>query len=259
MPKKPVTKLSGRKIAVSTVSARMMSLVRLLCSEKCICTAVSADASSRRTCVQHALDVLEHVARAHAQLLALAPLRVVARLGPFLERVDPFGDRRALVLAGVLEQAQRVARVEQQAPAAGTAARVEQLLLQLVDLLASGGGAARGSCRPCSSPCAASGRPGWSACARWPRPSAVDDLVLQPVGEELAHLAVGRMHGEQDAVEDDEADRAGVDRGDRARRAVAGVPVSSSIAARCRRRRRGGGTPAGRRPRCSRSATAAGC
>src|SRR5664279_698083 len=29
MPKKPVTRLSGRKIAVSTVSARMMSLVRL--------------------------------------------------------------------------------------------------------------------------------------------------------------------------------------------------------------------------------------
>ena len=36
-------------------------------------------------------------------------------------------------------------------------------------------------------------------------------LVLQPVGEELAHLAVGRMDGQQDAVEDDEADRAGVD------------------------------------------------
>ena len=51
MPKKPVIRFSGRKIAVSTVSVRMMTLVRFDSAEKCICTAASADCSSRRTCV----------------------------------------------------------------------------------------------------------------------------------------------------------------------------------------------------------------
>ena len=57
------------------------------------------------------------------------------------------------------------------------------------------------------------------------RPSAVRVLVLQAVGEELAHLAIGRVDGEQDAVEDDEADRAGVDQVDRVLRPLRRRPV----------------------------------
>ena len=52
MPKKPVTRFNGRKIAVSTVRVRMISLVRWLCAEKCIWTAFSAIDSSRRTWVR---------------------------------------------------------------------------------------------------------------------------------------------------------------------------------------------------------------
>ncbi|MNQ32790.1 hypothetical protein D3C85_462050 [compost metagenome] len=49
MPKMPAMRLSGRKMAVSTVSTRMMSLARWPWTLKCICTAVSAFCSSRCT------------------------------------------------------------------------------------------------------------------------------------------------------------------------------------------------------------------
>jgi hypothetical protein len=45
--------------------------------------------------------------------------------------------------------------------------------------------------------------------------AAADGHLRQPRGEELAHQTVGGMHGQQHAVEHREADRAGVDRGER--------------------------------------------
>ena len=39
---------------------------------------------------EHTLDVFEHVARTHAQQLALAARAVVRGGGPFVEGVDPF-------------------------------------------------------------------------------------------------------------------------------------------------------------------------
>ena len=52
--------------------------------------------------------------------------------GPIVEGVDPLLDRRALVLAGVLEQVQRVACLEQHRPVAEAALRIEQLALQAI-------------------------------------------------------------------------------------------------------------------------------
>ena len=49
IPKMPAIRFSGRNTAVSAVSVRMMSLVRLLCTLKCICTTVSVLCSRRRT------------------------------------------------------------------------------------------------------------------------------------------------------------------------------------------------------------------
>ena len=49
MPNTAAIRFSGKKIAVSAVKVRMMSLVRLPWALKCICTAVSVLCSKRRT------------------------------------------------------------------------------------------------------------------------------------------------------------------------------------------------------------------
>ena len=72
MPKKPVIRFSGRKMAVSTVSVRMMSLVRWPIPEESVCTATSARCFKPAHVGQHAFDVLQHVARAQAQQLPFA-------------------------------------------------------------------------------------------------------------------------------------------------------------------------------------------
>ncbi len=83
---------------------------------------------------EHALDVLLHVARAHLQQLKLACRERLVRQGQLFQAVDPFLDGRALVLAGVLQQVQRVARVQQHLPVVEAAARVQQRLLQRAEL-----------------------------------------------------------------------------------------------------------------------------
>ena len=168
---------------------------------------------------QYALDMLEHVARTHAQQLALATRCSVAFVGPFVERVDPLLHRRALVFAGVLQQMQRVARFEQQAPVGKAARGFEQFMLQVAELpreqaaqvevavddvidhaqheLGRAGGHARAAA-------------GVVACAHGE----------QPLREVVAHRAVRRMHADQHAVEHHEAHRAGVDGRQRATRRV---------------------------------------
>jgi predicted HicB family RNase H-like nuclease len=64
---------------------------------------------------EHTFHVLEHVARAHAQQFAFAPLRR-RFVGPLVQRVDPLLHRAALVLADVLQQVQGVARIQQHLP-----------------------------------------------------------------------------------------------------------------------------------------------
>jgi hypothetical protein len=132
-------------------------------------------------------------------------------------------------------------------------ARPEQLLLQLVEL--AGQQAAQLEVAVDHVVDHAQhqvGRAGRHARAA-PRASALASAAAAG-GEELAHLAVGRVHGQQHAVED--AKPTGLVSIASAPGAPARRP-SSSIAAT--RRRRGAGTPAGRTTRCSRSATAAAC
>ena len=185
---------------------------------------------------QHALDVLQHVARANAQQLAFAGGGLVGLVGPLVECVDPFGDRGALVFAGVFEQVQCVARIEQRAPAVEIAARVEEFPLQVVELFGQQApqlevtvdhvvdhaqhqvGRARRHARTATR-------------------FGAGLLLRQAVREVLAHHAVGRVHGQQHAVEHREADWAGVDRGERcacaAGVALAGVDVRRRRAGAC--------------------------
>ena len=79
---------------------------------------------------QHAFHMFKHVARAHAQQLALAAQCFVVGGRPFGQRVHPLLHRAALVFAGVFQQMQRIARLKQHLPVVEAAARVEQALLQ---------------------------------------------------------------------------------------------------------------------------------
>ena len=259
MPKKPVTRLSGRKIAVSTVSARMMLLVRLLCSEKCICTAVSDEASSRRTC-ESTRSMCSSTSRERTRSCSRSRRSASSLLlGPLLERVDPFGDRGALVLAGVFEQVQRVARVEQQAPAVAAAARAEQLLLQLVELLGQQPAQLEVAVDHVVRPCAASGRPGWSACARWrgPRRSPSSGCCRRLAKNSRTWQSVGCTVSRTRSKTAKPTGLVSIRSiGRLPRRPMAGP--SASIGRRARRRR-GAGRRAGRRPRCSRRSRAAAC
>ena len=58
---------------------------------------------------EHAFDVLQHVARAHAQQFAFSPVLGVGGVGPLVQRVDPLLDRATLVFAGVFQPVQRLA------------------------------------------------------------------------------------------------------------------------------------------------------
>eukprot|EP01136_Pigoraptor_vietnamica_P008595 Opistho-1_new@44104 len=78
---------------------------------------------------QHALDVLDGVARADLQHLALHHRKVV-----LVQGLQPLGQRGALVFAHLLQLVQRVAAVQQRLPVGETRARVEQFRLPAVEL-----------------------------------------------------------------------------------------------------------------------------
>ena len=97
----------GRKMAVSTVSVRMMSLVRLPSAEKCICTAAVSTICSRPHVVPHALGCAP-ARRARAPAAGRVRGRgagVAASGARSLSGVDPVLDGAALVFAGCLPAA----------------------------------------------------------------------------------------------------------------------------------------------------------
>jgi hypothetical protein len=157
MPKMPAIRFSGRKMAVSAVSVRMMFVGAVADAEKWICTAVSAPCSMRRTwCTTRWM--CSTTSRARASRPSRSPSHPGRRL--LALRVQPFLHGVVLLLAQVFQHVQRVARDHQRAPVGGSRlAGGEQAPAASGRARCSAPCAARGSCRPSGSACAASGRP----------------------------------------------------------------------------------------------------
>ena len=88
--------------------------------------------------VDHALDVLQHVAATHLQQLTLARLLRRLRVGPGFQRLNPVLQRGTLVFADFVQVVQREPRVQQRVPVIETRAWVDQLVLPMVKLMGQG-------------------------------------------------------------------------------------------------------------------------
>ena len=133
MPKKPVMRFRGMKMAVSTVSVRMMLFVRCPSAENASAPPTRPTTQSPHV-GQHALHMLQHIAGAHAQQLTLTDGFGVAVVGPVAQGVDPFLHGASLVLSQTSSSRCRVAAFQQQRPVIELAVRVEQGALQRGEL-----------------------------------------------------------------------------------------------------------------------------
>ena len=137
------------KMVVNTVSVRMMLFVRCPSAEKCICTADSADDSSRRTWVS-TRSTCSSTSRERTRSSSRSRMASgVAVVGPVAQGVDPFLHAASLVLADVLQPVQQVAAFQQRpSHRTGCAGRAGRAAAWW-SWRASTGGAAPGSCPPC--------------------------------------------------------------------------------------------------------------
>ena len=192
--------------------------------------------------VNHAVDVLQHVAAAHAEQLMLA--QAVGRGGhrPAVEGRAPVLHGHALVFANFIELMQRQARLQQRCPVVKARARAEQLGLPMVKLAGEFAAQIQVAVHHVADDAQHHvGRVARNAActggARITRVVAGGGQQAGGVG--FAHRAVLRVHREQHPVEHRKTDGAGVDAPQHRRAALPlavglGVGLGLSFIGACR-------------------------
>ena len=161
--------------------------------------------------VDYPLNVLQHIAAAHLQQLALAGIGGARSLRPGLDGFYPILNAGALLFAHIIELVQSHAGLQQGGPVGEAGAGAQELVLPVVELLCEFAaqcevaihhrvhdaqhqvGGAGGLAGPCGA------RLGGRCC------------LQQFVGIGIAHGAVVGVHREQHVVKHRKPDRAGVD------------------------------------------------
>ena len=211
MPKMPVIRFSGRKIAVSTVRVRMMALVRLRQRREVQLHRALGRLLEPPHVRQHPLDVLEHVARAHAQQLLIARRRAVARLG----HSSSASSHSCIALRWSSQVSSSECSALRDSSSSRQslklAVRVQQLLLQLAELARQQAPQLQVAVDHVVDHAQHQVRRAGGQPADAAHVGALAELV-QALREVLAHHAVRRVHAHQHAVEHGKPNRTGVDR-----------------------------------------------